>query len=162
MSVAATALGVAAMYAIPARAAGSVSVDFKDPSSYADIGWSTVQRDENLRLLGDHMLGWRALLPDGRHLQIEVLDIDLAGDTNRWWHHPGIRVLTGRVDAPRMRLRWTLKAADQVLGSGEARLIDHGYLDRTTRLRGDGSLSYDKRMLDDWLRQRVLDGSPPR
>lgn len=151
----ATALALAAT--VPALAAGSVEVRFQDPQSYADAGWTASDRESNLRALAEHMQRWQALLPDGQLLQVEVLDVDLAGEQGRWWSRPEVRVMTGRTDAPRMQLRWTLKAGERVVSGGQDRLADFGYLWTTSRLLGSNeSLAYDRRMLDDWLRTRVL------
>jgi hypothetical protein len=156
-TVATTLALVAAAAAGPARAAGTVEVRFQDPGSYADAGWTTSERESNLRALAEHMQRWQPLLPDGQLLQVEVLDVDLAGEQGRWWTRPEIRVMTGRTDAPRMQLRWTLKAGERVVSGGQDRLADFGYLWTSSRLVGSNeSLAYDRRMLDDWLRTRVL------
>lgn len=157
----ALALASAATMGSGAQAAGTVTVEFRDPASYVDIGWGSVARETNLRTLADHMHGWQSRLADGQRLEIDVLDIDLAGEVNRWWRHPEVRVLTGRTDGPRMQLRWTLRSGERVVGSGQVRVSDPAYLERSGRLRSDGALAHDKRLLDDWLRQHVLvDGTP--
>jgi hypothetical protein len=152
-------LALCGMVAGTAQAAGTVKVQFVEPERYADIGFGTVDRHRNLEVLAAHMKRWEAKLPDGQELDVDVLDIDLAGDVKPWTRWRDTRVLTGRADAPRMTLRWALKSGGQTLKSGEERLSDLGYFPTTARLRSDEMLAYDKRMLDDWLNERVI-GAP--
>lgn len=153
VALAALAVGVTA------QAAGTVTVAFKDPERYADIGPSRGEREYNLRALAEHMQRWQDRLPDGQQLDIEVLDVDLAGEVRHGWRTADVRVLTGGADWPRMDLRWQLKAGTQVLKAGTERLADMNYLASPVRLRYPEALSYDVRMLDDWLRQSVLASS---
>ncbi len=139
-----------------AWAAGQVHVQFVDPQHYADIGVGSVDRQRNLDLLAAHMREWAPLLPDGQRLTIDVLDVDLAGDTRVLWAHPHIRVLRGRADWPQMHLRWTLSDAKGTLRSGDSSINDMSYLTGSATVADQGALSFDLRMLDRWLRHQVL------
>jgi Protein of unknown function (DUF3016) len=156
------ALGLGITLAGSALAAGSVQVTFTQPQNYTDIGFRTLDAEHNLATLTRHMASWGERLPDGQRLEIEVLDVDLAGEMRPWRSLWDVRVLTGRTDWPRMTLRWSLKSADQVLKSGNERLSDMSYLYTTARLRSSDHLAYDLRMLDDWLGKQVLADSTRR
>ncbi|MBL8330836.1 MAG: DUF3016 domain-containing protein [Rubrivivax sp.] len=154
--VQAAGLGLGLVLALPSWAGGTVQVEFKQPDRYTDIGFATVERETNLKTLAGHMKRWEERLPDGQRLEIEVLDVDLAGEVRPWRALHEVRILRGRIDWPRMNLRWALKAGDQVLKSGDERIADMAYLGTSARLRYPEALAYDTRMLDDWLRTRVL------
>jgi hypothetical protein len=63
-----------------AWARGQVQVSFTQVDRYADAGIDAVERERNLKVLAEHMQGWSSRLPDGQQLDIEVLDVDLAGE----------------------------------------------------------------------------------
>lgn len=134
-----------------AQAAGQVGVTWVQPETYADIGRSAADREQALRTLGDHLHKLAQRLPDGRVLNIEVTDVDLAGEIEpmRWNQ---FRVLRGRADWPRMSLRYTLTEAGRTLKSGDAMLSDMSYLLRPR----EGDLGYEKHMLDEWFRAEFL------
>lgn len=141
---------------LPAHAAGMLELKFIEAEKFSDIGRSSFERDRNLKTLTDYLQTLAAQLPDGRTLQLDVLNVDLAGEVR-----PGggqeIRVLRGAADWPQMKLRYTLTQNGAALKSGDAQLSDLGYLDR---LHGQtstyGDLPYDKRMLQDWFRKTFL------
>lgn len=147
---------------LPSQAAGQVELHFVQPQDYADIGWGMAERERNLQVLSDHVRGFGERLPDGQRLRVDVLDIDLAGETRRLYARPEVRVLNGRLDGPRMILRWTLSDAAGVQRSGESRLSDPAYLMVHGGLRGGDALPYDRRMLDRWLSREVLAGAQAR
>ncbi len=134
-----------------AQATGAVALTWLEPANYTDAGRNVVDRERTLRTLGEHIQALGAKLPDGQVLRLEVLDLDLAGDVRHWrgWGMDEVRVMGGRADWPRIQLRYTLQAAGQTLASGEARLSDMGYLFR----QRDGTLAYEKRMVDDWFQR---------
>jgi hypothetical protein len=146
--------------AASAQAAGQVAVSFVQPETYADIGWTTAQRQQNLAILEYGFRSAAERLPDGQWLKVEVLDVDLAGETRVLFNHPDIRVLKGGVDYPRMHLRWTLGAGSQVLRSGEARLSDPSYLFHAHAVGLGDALAHDRVMIDRWLRETLVPGTP--
>ena len=157
------AAALAASVALPARAAGAVEVRLVDPQSYADIGWRLMDREQNLERLRQHFQGLATLLPEGQRLRIEVLDVDLAGEELPGPEPHTVRVLRGRADWPRMRLRWELSAPGLATRQAEEWLSDPAYLERMLPARAAGdALPYDLRMVDEWFRARFVPTEPRR
>ncbi len=139
---------------LPARAAGSVEVNWLHPEQYADAGRSVVDRDRALQALGEYMgrLGQR--LPDGQTLKLDVLDLDLAGEIEPYGRHGWneVRILRGGADWPRMKIRYTLSADGRTLQSGQANLADMRY-SMSTR---EEELGYEKHMIDKWFKATFI------
>ena len=141
-----------------ASQAGTVTVNFQQPDRYVDAGSTPWDEAANLRELSSFLqaLGTRHL-PAGQVLNIEVLDVDLAGDTKlARLRGADLRVLKGRADWPRISMRWSLQADGRVLKSGEEQLSDMNYLGRVGARRYDGNLQHEKRMLEEWVRTRFI------
>ena len=145
----------AAIAMLAAASEAAVVVTFKDPDKFADVRSERDTRDNILAEIEAHLqhLG-KTYLPAGETLRIEVLDIDLAGE-ERFGPRSitGNRVLTGRADWPRIRLRYTLEAPGRPADSREETLSDMNYLDRPMT-SGVERFPYEKRMLDEWFRRR--------
>ena len=146
-----------AALASAAATAGTVEVRFIEPEKFADARDGVHSREEVLKTLEERLkqLGDRKL-PASQTLQVEVLDVDLAGDAFPRVALRDTRVLRGRADWPRMHLRYTLREGDKVIKSGEDRIADMNYLMGTTRVHQDGSFPYEKRMLDNWFDERIV------
>lgn len=148
------ALGLWAAAALPAAAAGKVEVSFVEPEKFADAGRSVVDRERTLKALGEYLQGLGRELPDGQTLQIEVTDLDLAGNVDPfgWNGIDDVRVLRGRADWPHVYLRFKLLAQGRELRAGEAHITDISYL---YSLRGRESrsdmLAYEKQMVRRWF-----------
>lgn len=141
----------------PAALAAEVSVSFINAERYTDIGFGSVVRQRNLKTLQDHMSEWGSRLPPQQRLELEVLDVDLAGIEKPFGREPLVRVLNGRVDGPRMTLRWTLREGATVLASGQDDLSDSAYANRMQLGDRAKPLYFDLRMLDEWLLKRVIE-----
>lgn len=146
-----------AVASLTASAAGTVNVSFVQPERFtdADRGW---QRDRNLESLSKHLqaLGRRELA-DGETLDIQVLDVDLAGDIDPFAvSGRDLRVLKGGADWPRITLRYALSRNGQPVSSAEERLADLNYLQDNIRPLNASQqpLSHEKHMLDDWFAAR--------
>lgn len=143
----------AAIFATAAQAAGTVAVTFVEPDKFTDIRDNFVSSEHHLQVLKRHFEAAAApYVADGQTLKIEVLDVDLAGDTKFSVRLNNPRVLRGRADWPRIQLRYALEAPGQAARSGEARVQDMAYLDRFAGLPLDTSLRYERRMLDEWFK----------
>jgi hypothetical protein len=151
-----TALALAAT--LPARAAPPrAEVNFIEPEKFADIGWNARDREAALKGLGDHLRKLAQGLPEGQALQIDVTNVDLAGEVSPF-SVSGLRVLRGFADSPRIALRYTLRDGSRVMKAGEANVIDLAYMVGSRPLgMANDPLAYEKQMLTDWFQRTLLD-----
>lgn len=137
-------------------AAAEVIVAFVKPERFADAGTYARDSGKNLQEIEEHLkrLGDRYLARDQK-LTIEVLDIKLAG-TDRYNARtlPDLRVLTGRADWPSIKVRYTLQTDQTTDPVREETIQDLSYLDRRIAADSTQRLLYEKRMLDEWFRDR--------
>lgn len=139
----------------PAQAAGTVSVSFVEPENFTDAGHWSPDRERHLRELEQFLQRLGQRLPDGQTLAIEVLDVDLAGEV---WPRSAreVRILRGGIDWPAITLRYALREGGKAVASGEERITDMGYLVGQRPRSTLGELPYEKRMLEDWFKQRFV------
>ena len=133
------------------QAAGEVKVNFAAPEKFSDIGMGSVDRERVLRGLGDFLktLGVQGL-PDGQTLELEITNIDLAGEV-RFTPKGDLRVMRGRADWPQIELRYTLRTGETVLKSGDAKLSDVAYTSGRSTPDLKTEFGYEKRMLRTWF-----------
>ena len=151
---------VAVVAALSGGAQAAVTVTFSGADRYTDAGWQLSDAKNVSMELARHLqrLGAAYLAPD-QSLIIDVLDIDLAGEVRfRPRDAAEVRVLRGGIDWPRMRVRYSLDTPGKVGETREETVSDMNYLLRPSR-KGEW-LSYEKRMLDDWFRQRFASPKP--
>jgi hypothetical protein len=139
-----------------ASASAGATVTFVQPEKFTDVPFTTWDREHVLKDLQGHFDKLAAKLPAGQQLNVEVTDIDLAGET---WparlHGRDIRIMKGGADWPRISLRYSITEGDKVVKSGQENLADMAYQFNMTRYGDDDALRYEKRMLDNWFRERV-------
>lgn len=142
-----------------AIAAGQVEVSFRPVDQLADVGRG-IDRERHVKALADHFKSLGARLPDGQRLEVEVLDVDMAGELRPTRRGDEVRVMKGAADWPKLELKWSLTSGGQTLRSGHERLSDLAYLQHP--LRGDtGPVAYEARMIDRWFDERVLGTKKP-
>jgi hypothetical protein len=151
------ALAVGGLFALAAGGAqAAVSVVFNETQRYSDVPFPTADRREVLGQIEDHFKQLGKYLPAGQDLNIEVLDIDLAGrEVPNFRAGRDIRVINGRADWPRMQLRYSLVQDGQVVKSGEAQLQDMSYQLTANRYFDSEPLRYEKQMIDDWFSKNI-------
>ncbi|UFM64744.1 DUF3016 domain-containing protein [Paracoccus sp. MA] len=152
------ALGLAAPAAMAGPAApaeGRVTVTYVAPETFRDREFRRERSRVSALAEFDRWfaeLGAR-YLPAGQSLQVEVLDIDLAGESEPWrsgFHD--VRFLRD-ITPPRIHLRYRLLQGGAVVRAGEERLTDMNYLSNP-RGHGDGRrFVHDKLMLQGWFRK---------
>lgn len=162
-----TLLSLLALGFWPLGAGAIVTVAFDKPGGFRDAsleGTYSVAADEPaLKEIGRHLqkLGERHLAP-GQTLEVEILDVDLAGRFEPWRAHAhGVRFMNS-VTWPAIRLRYTLLRDGRTEMSAEERVADQIYLGRQRTYFSSDRLGYEKRMLDDWFRARFVEHIPPR
>lgn len=148
-----------AFAAVSAFAAGPVEVSWGDTTRLSDAGSNSIEKDRNLQALSRHLqaLGQR-WLPSGQSLRVEMVDLDLAGETRPSRDGIPVRIVRGGADVPHIVLRYTLSDNGRVLRSGEDTLTDLTYLQRMPQTRSDAPLQFEKRLLDDWFQQHFAHG----
>jgi hypothetical protein len=143
------------LLAAAGSASAGVTVAFANPDSFRDMPFSPTDRADVLKELTEHFESLGKDLPPGYDLRVEVLDLDLAGELRpNFRGHNDIRVLRGGADWPRMQVRYTLEANGQVISRGEDALSDMTYLNRTPRYAEHDNLRYEKRMINEWFKEK--------
>ena len=140
-----------------ALAAGRVDLHFVEPALYTDAGSDTSERARTQRVLGEHLRRLGNRLPDGQRLELDVLDVDLAGRLEPF-RAGEVRVLRGDADLARVTIRYTLRVDGQVLKSGEDRLSEFDAPRRTGHLAPKGDLAHDRLLLERWFNERFVPG----
>lgn len=138
-------------------ASAGVTVTYAQPERFSDVPFAPWERERVLKELSTHFAKMAQKLPAGQDLNVEVTDIDLAGRT--WPSYDSgrdIRILNGRADWPRLSMKYTITQGGQVLRQGEEDLNAMNYLHRINRHSSGEELRYEKQMLDDWFRERIV------
>lgn len=156
-----TVIGKVALAGLLALGAGAasagVTVNYVESDKFSDLPFAPWERKEVLEVLADHFVELGRKLPAGQELTVDVTDIDLAGrEYPNFRAGQELRVLKGMADWPVMQLRYTLSANGQVLKSGTAKLSDMNYLQRGSRLHDSDRLRFEKRMIDEWFDETIL------
>ena len=140
--------------ATAAQAGGTVNVSFVEPDKFYDSGNNQFDKPTNLKTIEVFLqdLGKR-YLPDGQVLDIEVLNVDLAGYTKPT-RNGDLRILRGGADWPSFQLRYKLAGGGQALKQGEERVADLNYTGHIPSYNTRDPLRYEKQMLDGWFRAR--------
>ena len=95
----------------------------------------------------------------GQSLDVQFLDIDLAGRLSSWEvASPGLRIMS-EVTWPSMRLHYTLQRDGMTVASGDERLVNLDYLGAETEYMSSDPLRFDKALLDRWLDRRFAEGA---
>ena len=154
-------LGTGLLVAAGLASAATVSVTFVQPEKFTDAGHSRGRATErDLAALREDLQQHLQRLADRKlaasdTLQVEVLDIDLAGDFefNRLTRFSDVRVVRD-IASPRITLRYTGKLGDRVVSGAEEELSNMNFLWGHNRYSGGDRLRYEKPMLDRWFDKR--------
>lgn len=155
--------GIAAVLAVfvlsPAPSNAGVNVRFVNPGRYTDGGSFDTSRASVEAALRAHLnrLGKQYLAP-GQTLNIDIIDIDLAGYLEPWrYGAPNLRIVRGSTP-PRVELRYVLTERGRRTRSGHEQLTDINYdINPSARLSSDRFV-YEKALLDDWFRHTFSRG----
>lgn len=140
-------------------AQGPVTVSWQDPAGFSELTFGAVPLDRGtwIRPLAQHLRHQaERLLPPGHRLDVELLDVDRAGEYEPG-RHPGIHEVRVVRDLypPRIHLRFRhFDGQGSLVAEGERRLVDGAFLQRSGTLDTD-PLRFEKRLLDDWLRREL-------
>jgi hypothetical protein len=134
-----------------------VNVSYAQPEQFSDVPFAPWERERVLKELTRHFAKMGATLPAGQDLNVTVTDLDLAGYT---WPsmHTGtdLRIVKGGADWPHITIKYSVTQDGQVLRQGEEHLNNMNYLGRINRYGRSDELRYEKQMLDDWFKERIV------
>jgi hypothetical protein len=157
-------LALAGLFVLNAGAASAAAkVTYTHPENFADLPFSSWDRENTLAQFTDYFNKLAKALPAGQDIDIEVLDIDLAGR-----EYPGarsgrdIRIVRGGADWPRMHLKYSLVQGGAVVKSGDVQLSDMNYLYHLPRYSDGDPLRYEKQMIDDWFEKTIGPAYPKK
>jgi hypothetical protein len=152
-------LALASITAQAATPPDNVNVHYKDPQHFTEakrsVGMHAIDADAYLKPLKDY-IAQRAsrILAPGQRMDIEVTDVDRAGEYEPWRgpRFNDVRVVKD-IYPPRIDLDFTLYGADgKVLREGSRKLRDASFLSRNSAANQD-PLRYEKSLIDLWLRK---------
>lgn len=137
----------------------NVQVRYKDPQHFTEakrsFGMHLIRADAYLEPLKTYIAERAArVLAPGQRLDIEVTDVDRAGEYEPWRgpDFDDVRIIKD-IYPPRIDLDFTLYGADgKVLREGSRKLRDAAFLGNSSGASQD-PLRYEKSLIDRWLRQ---------
>ncbi|MDX2369123.1 MAG: DUF3016 domain-containing protein [Colwellia sp.] len=139
---------------LPVVYAATSEVTWTDHEKYRDIHPGSEGRkhfrERTFKNFEKHFAELAVNLPENQVLNINVTDVDLAGDT----HSAGINQLRIIKDIyyPRMNFSYELVNADgSIITSGEIVLKDMNFMMGSNLKYRNKSLGYEKKLLDDWF-----------
>ena len=136
-----------------------VRVHYNHPQQFTEarhsFGMQRLRVDDYLKPLKAYIVERASrILAPGQRLDIEVTDVDLAGEYEPWRGPQlnDVRIVKN-IYPPRIDLNFTLYGADgKVLRQGSRKLRDAAFLSRSGPT-DQGSLRYEKALIDRWLRK---------
>ena len=145
---------------------GAISVQWTDPGEFSDLKFSgnrwEAKRGNWVVTLAEHLrksAGKR--LPEGERMEVTITDIDRAGHYEPWH---GVRMQDVRIlrDIYPPSMSLTFKRYDangQLVAEGERKLRDLSYLSNGVAFPNSDTLRYEKRLIDDWVRDEFREPS---
>lgn len=135
-------------------AQAATRVSFIAPQNYTDgnLTWGPV--DQRLTLEGLERIMKRLAaryVPVGDDLDIEVLDLDLAGKIDPLRSTSNTQRIMRPDTWPQMRLRTTLRRKGRVVAQSEETILKVNYLMDPRAVRSDDRLRFEKALLADWF-----------
>lgn len=144
----------------PMVTAATSEVEWKDYKSYRDIDSGDEGRksfrERTFKNFEKHFAKMAESLPEDQVLKIVVTDVDLAGDTNA----AGINRTRIVKDLyfPRMNFSYQLVDANgKEIKADTVVVKDMNFMRKSNLKYRNQSLSYEKRMLDEWFAETFAD-----
>ena len=139
--------------------AADVQVTWKHPDKYRDIKAGTEGkirfRKNTFKALEKHLIKLAKALPESQTLEIDVTDVDLAGDV----HASGMRNIRVVKDLyfPRMVFSFKLINPEHVtIHSDTVDLKNMNFMMGTRSRYRNKLLGYEKNLLDDWFKDEFV------
>lgn len=140
--------------------AGESKVTWGDFSKFSDVVESQESRqyfqERVVREFGNVFKRYSELyLPEGYQLEVNVTDLDLAGDVRPMMVQGGMLRVVTRIYWPRMNFDYVLKnTQNEVVTTGKAAITDMDFLERIRMPSGRTGFDYEEKMLHDWFKQQ--------
>ena len=141
---------------------GPVSVHWNDPATFAELRFSQnrydTERGSWLTDLAEYLrTRAEAQLPAGERLELNIVDVDLAGEYEPWH---GLQSQDTRIVRdiypPRMTLQVRhFDASGALVSEGERKISDPAFLTGASPINNSDPLRFEKRMIDSWLRREL-------
>lgn len=139
-----------------------VDVQFANPDNYQDAGNTPRETERILKLMREHLQALaKRYLPPQHQLNIEILDVDLAGRYEMWKPSRIDDVRIVRASAwPRIKVRYRLQRDGQTATPKDEVIADLNFLQHANRYPESDPIRYEKQMLEDWFRDRFSTAEP--
>jgi Protein of unknown function (DUF3016) len=148
-----TALTLACTALFVSAATAKTTVNFVKSEDFVDMPTAVWEKARVMESLQTHLTKLGEKLPAGQDLTIDILDIDLAGRQEPYYHgRPDVRVMRGGADWPMIQLRYKIEENSKVIREGEERLADLNYQNQFQGIKNNDALKYEKRLLDGWFK----------
>jgi hypothetical protein len=144
-------------------AATQVKVSWQNPDKYTDIrpssGTKKAYQQRVINAFDKIWAGFAEKLPAGHTLQINVKDLDLAGDVNPMYRidHNDIRVIK-EIYFPRMTFDYQLSDATGKIVAAEqdVKIKDMNFMSSSNIGIGNTEFVYERQMIKSWLQRDLL------
>jgi hypothetical protein len=138
-----------------------VNVSFVEPDKYTDLRQrdfrtTNADRDAILNDLKAHLEALGSQLQPHQAVTVEVIDIDLAGESENLATNAQDQRVAREFSGPTIKLRYVFEEGGQVIASAEETVRDQNYLNHPTLKTDSDPLRYEKYMLDDWFKTRFV------
>ncbi|MCF7501521.1 MULTISPECIES: DUF3016 domain-containing protein [unclassified Pseudoalteromonas] len=152
---------LAMIFVLPAFTyAGEAKVKWHDFDDYRDVrpGNNSTKGSFHKSVannLEKHFSKLAEKLPEGYTLNVEVTDLDLAGDV-RFGSMNELRIIKP-IYFPRIDLNYSVtdKSGKVLSEASDVKLKDMGFMDRM-KMGRDEAYYYDKRLITDWFEDELL------
>ena len=140
--------------------AAQVKINWQDPDKYTDIRPTNETKDafrqRLFEALDEVFLDNAKALPENYLLEINVTNLDLAGDTNVLHPNNGHDIrLVKDIYWPRMSLQFSLKNdTGAVVSEGKANLSDMSFLFTHRIVTSHTGFEYEERMINNWFKEQ--------
>lgn len=148
---------LASLALVAGAQAAAVKVSFIEPEKFTDAGDRPAEREATMKSFEAHLAELGTRLPADLTLNVELLDVDLAGRMEWVRNGMNMRIVRGRADWPRISLRYTLLKDGQVQASGTDKIDDMNYTMQMSSARANESMYFEKRLLEEWFQARFGD-----
>lgn len=149
-------------FAAPGAALAEVSVIYSGPKDVSPLVYRSVsERDALVREIARTLRVAGDKLPKGQKLAVELLDVRPAGQFEPWRPSADTVRILRDVTPPSVRLRYALTERGRAISRGEETVTDMNYLWSAAARSSLSSFPYERELMRDWFRDRIVRGKPP-